>query len=93
MAKYKVEYADTFDKAMKKLDRRDQRFIIHWIDQHLNNVDFPTSPGKILKGNFSGYVRFRVGNYRIIAEVDNDKFVITNMTVGHRSEVYKIRKF
>ena len=41
MAKYKVEYADTFDKAMKKLDRRDQRFIIHWIDQHLNNVDFP----------------------------------------------------
>lgn len=43
MAKYKVEYADTFDKAMKKLDRRDQRFIIHWIDQHLNNVDFPTS--------------------------------------------------
>ena len=46
MAKYKVEYADTFDKAMKKLDRRDQRFIIHWIDQHLNNVDFPTSPGK-----------------------------------------------
>lgn len=93
MAKYKVEYADTFDKAMKKLDRRDQRFIIHWIDQHLNNVDFPTSPGKSLKGNFSGYVRFRVGNYRIIAEVDNDKFVITNMTVGHRSEVYKIRKF
>lgn len=93
MAKYKVEYADTFDKAMKKLDRRDQRFIIHWIDQHLNNVDFPTSPGKSLKGNLSGYVRFRVGNYRIIAEVNNDKFVITNMTVGHRSEVYKIRKF
>ena len=93
MAKYKVEYADTFDKAMKKLDRVNQRFIMRWIDQHLNNVDFPTSPGKILKGNFSGYVRFRAGNYRIIAEVNNDKFVITNMTVGNRSEVYKMKKF
>lgn len=44
MAKYKIEYADTFDKAMKKLDRETQRFIMQWIDQHLNNVDFPTSP-------------------------------------------------
>lgn len=58
MAKYKVEYADTFDKAMKKLDRRDQRFIIHWIDQHLNNVDFPTSPGKSLKEIFQDMFDF-----------------------------------
>ena len=93
MAKYKVEYADTFDKAMKKLDRGDQRVIMQWIDRHLNNVDFPTSPGKRLVGNFSGYVRFRAGDYRLIAEVDNDKFVITNMTVGHRSEIYKTKKF
>lgn len=93
MAKYQVEYADTFDRAMEKLDRGDQRFIMKWIEQHLNNVDFPTSPGKVLRGNFSGYVRFRVGNYRIIAEVDNNRFVITNMTVGHRSEIYKIKKF
>lgn len=93
MAKYKVEYADTFDKAMKKLDRGTQRFIMQWIDQHLNNVDFPTAPGKRLTGNFSGYVRFRIGGYRLIAEVDNDKFVITNMTVGHRSEIYNTKRF
>lgn len=93
MAKYQVEYADTFHKAMDKLDRGNRRFIMNWISQHLKDVDFPTSPGKVLKGSFSGYVRFRVGNYRIIAEVDNDKFVITNMTVGHRSEVYRIKKF
>ena len=93
MAKYEVEYAATFDKAMKKLDREVQRSIIHWIDQHLNNVDFPTPPGKKLKGNFSECVRFRVGNYRIIAEVNNDTFVITNMIVGHRSDVYKTKKF
>ena len=56
--KYKVEYADTFDKAMKKLDRRDsQRFIIHWIDQHLNNVDFSYLQEEF-EGKFSGYVRF-----------------------------------
>lgn len=93
MARYQVEYADTFDKAMGKLDKGNQRFIMNWISQHLKDVDFPTSPGKVLKGVFSGYVRFRVGNYRIIAKVDNDKFIITNVTVGHRSEVYRIKKF
>ena len=46
MAKYQVEYADTFDKAMKKLDRGDQRFIMRWIDQHLHNVDFQLLQGK-----------------------------------------------
>ena len=63
MAKYKVEYADTFDKAMKKLDRRDQRFIIHWIDQHLNNVDFPTSPGNelISQDSLTSKRDFKVG--------------------------------
>ena len=39
MAKYKVEYADTFDKAMKKLDRRDQRFIIHWKEKTSRQTD------------------------------------------------------
>lgn len=92
MAKYQVEYADTFEKAFKKLDRAMQQRIIYWINEHLHDVDFPRAPGKYLTGNLSGYVRFRVGDYRIISEVDNDRFVITNITVGHRSKVYKIKR-
>ena len=89
MASYKVNYADTFFKDMDKLDKRIQKQIAKWIDKHLVGVDFPRSPGKYLPGNLSGYVRFRVSNYRIVAIVDDGELVITNLHVGHRSEIYK----
>lgn len=89
MAKYKVDYAPSFLSDLDKLDRGTQRQIMKWIEKHLIDVDFPTSPGKYLTGNLSGYVRFRVSNYRIVASVDNDAFVITNLNVGHRSDIYK----
>ncbi|CAG5718821.1 plasmid addiction system poison protein [Streptococcus pneumoniae] len=89
MASYKVDYADTFFEDMEKLDKGTQKQIAKWIDKHLVGVDFPRSPGKYLTGNLSGYVRFRVSNYRIIAIVDDGELVITNLHVGHRSEIYK----
>lgn len=89
MASYKVDYADTFFEDMEKLDKGTQKQIAKWIDKHLVGVDFPRSPGKYLTGNLSGYVRFRVSNYRIIAIVDDGELVITNLHVGHRLEIYK----
>ena len=55
------------------------------------NVDFPRAPGKYLSGNLSSYVRFRVGSYRIIAKVDDEDFVILNIHVAKRSEVYNFK--
>ena len=92
MAKYQVRYASTFFKAMDKLDRGTQKVIARWINQHLVDVDFPKAPGKYLTGNLSGYVRFRVGSYRIIAQIDDKDFEILNIHVAQRSEVYRFRK-
>ena len=92
MARYQVRYASTFFKALDKLDRGTQKVIAKWIDKHLVNVDFPMVPGKYLSGNLSVYVRFRVGSYRIIAKVNDEDFVILNVHVGKRSEVYKFRE-
>lgn len=89
MAKYRVEYAPSFFADMDKLDKGISRKIANWIDKHLVDVDFPRSPGKYLTGNLAGYVRFRVGNYRIIAAVDDGDLVLLNLHVGHRSDIYK----
>jgi mRNA interferase RelE/StbE len=89
MTKYKINYADTFFAAMDKLDHSTQKTIAKWIDKHLVNTDFPKAPGKHLKGNLSDYIRFRIGSYRIIAIVDERQFIITNVHVGLRSNVYK----
>ena len=91
MARYQVRYALTFFKAMDKLDRGTQKVIAKWIDKHLVNVDFPRAPGKYLSGNLSGYVRCRVGSYRIIAKVDEEDFVILNIHVAKCSEVYNFK--
>ncbi len=64
------------------MDRGDQRFITHWIDQHLNNVGFSYLSREEFEGNFS--VICSISEWEIIEsllEVDNDKFVITIMTV------------
>ncbi|CYW26916.1 TPA: type II toxin-antitoxin system RelE/ParE family toxin [Streptococcus suis] len=89
MAKYRVDYAPSFFEDMDKLDKGNSRQIARWIDKHLVDVDFPRSPGKYLTGNLAGYVRFRVGNYRIIAVVDEGELVLLNLHVGHRSDIYK----
>ncbi len=89
MAKYRVDYAPSFFEDMDKLDKGTSRQIARWIDKHLVDVDFPRSPGKYLTGNLAGYVRFRVGNYRIIAVVDEGELVLLNLHVGHRSDIYK----
>ncbi|NQN90984.1 type II toxin-antitoxin system RelE/ParE family toxin [Streptococcus suis] len=89
MAKYRVDYAPSFSEDMDKLDKGTSRQIARWIDKHLVDVDFPRSPGKYLTGNLAGYVRFRVGNYRIIAVVDEGELVLLNLHVGQRSDIYK----
>lgn len=89
MAKYSVEYADSFFEDLEKLDKGTRKQIMRWIDKHLVDVDFPRSPGKFLAGNLAGYVRFRVSNYRIIAHIDDGDFVLTNLHVGHRSSIYR----
>ncbi|HFI0480837.1 TPA: type II toxin-antitoxin system RelE/ParE family toxin [Streptococcus suis] len=89
MAKYRVDYAPSFFEDMDKLDKGTSRQIARWIDKHLVDVDFPRSPGKYLTGDLAGYVRFRVGNYRIIAVADEGELVLINLHVGHRSDIYK----
>ncbi|MDR3241790.1 MAG: type II toxin-antitoxin system RelE/ParE family toxin [Lactobacillaceae bacterium] len=89
MSKYVVDYADTFYESASKIDKGTLKIIKKWIEKHLVDVDFPNSPGKKLESNLAGYVRFRIGSYRLIAIVDDDKFVITNVFVAKREIVYK----
>lgn len=89
MAKYQVVFASSFEADLAKLDKGVQKQIMKWIDKNMVDVDFPTSPGKTLKGDLRDYVRFRVGDYRIISLVNENVFVITNIHVGHRKDVYK----
>ena len=85
---YKVEYTEQAIKELKKIDKHTQFFILAWIEKNLVDCENPRQHGKGLTANRSGQWRYRVGDYRIIAEIEDDKVIILVLTVGHRREVY-----
>ena len=87
--KYKVLFEKNTDKQLKKLDATQQRIIISWISKNLENSSNPRILGKSLKDNLKEYWRYRVGKYRIIAEINDDEVKIIIIEIGHREDIYK----
>ena len=85
---YKVEYTEQAIKELKKIDKHTQFFILAWIEKNLVDCENPRQHGKGLTANRSGEWPYRVGDYRIIADIEDDKVIILVLTVGHRREVY-----
>lgn len=86
-----VEYLKEAAKELEKLDKPIQKQIIDYMNE-VKNLENPRSRGKGLTSNLSGLWRYRVGNYRIICNIQDDKILITVVRISHRSEVYKTKK-
>ena len=87
--RYSVEYTPKAVKELKKLDKQTRALIFGWIEKNLVDCENPRQHGKGLTANRSGQWRYRIGDYRLIAEIQDDKVIILVLTVGHRREVYE----
>lgn len=85
---YQVVYTKQAIKSLSKIDQAQQRMIIAWIEKNLINTENPKSLGKKLKGDLKEYWRYRVGKYRILADIDNDEIKIIIFNIGHRKDIY-----
>ena len=86
---YSVEFSSGALKQLKKLDKQTARVIKNWIVKNLIDTDDPTIHGKALTGNLAGIWRYRVGDYRLFAEIKHEVLLIFIFEVEHRSKVYK----
>ena len=86
--KYTVEYTKQAVRDLKKLDRPTAALILGWIEKNLVGCDNPRIHGKGLTANRSGQWRYRVGDYRILANIQDDKVLILILATGHRREIY-----
>jgi len=86
---YSIEYTQKAFKELKKMDKYTRKLILAWIEKNLVNCDNPRLHGKALVANKKGKWRYRVGNYRIISEIQEEKLIILVLTVGHRKNVYE----
>lgn len=89
MSTYDVEVSDRFKKEFRKLDGYTQKMIRGWINKTLVETNDPRIHGKALMGNLAGLWRYRIGDYRLIAEIKDDKLSILAISIGHRREIYR----
>lgn len=73
---YDLIYDKKYLKSLKKLDIQAQKIITNWIENNLLNCQEPRFSGKPLTGNFKGIWRYRIGAYRLLAKIDDDKLII-----------------
>lgn len=86
---YQLKILESVEKELKKLDKQTVRIIKNWIVKNLVCVENPMVKGRALKGNLEGIWRYRVGDYRLFARIEDDTMIIFLIDIGHRREIYR----
>jgi len=86
---YKIKTSPLFNKQFSKLDLSVRKLIAKYIKNNLDGCDNPRAKGRALSGNKKGIWRYRIGDYRLLCEINDDEILILILNIGHRKEVYK----
>lgn len=89
MKNYSVEYTRQALKALEKLSADIKERIVDWIEKNLVDCENPRLYGKALHGQLKGKWRYRVGDYRIVAKIEDDKILIMILDVDSRQQIYR----
>ncbi|HVO81033.1 MAG TPA: type II toxin-antitoxin system RelE/ParE family toxin [Terriglobales bacterium] len=84
-----IEITRTAAKQIKRLDRVAQGSIIRFLRERVQPAENPRQWGKLLHGDRRGLWRYRVGDYRLICDIQNEKVTVLLLAVGHRKDVYR----
>ena len=85
---YQVGISQKARKQLSKMDKYTAKMLVEWITG-LDGTDNPRQTGKALTGKYLVKWRYRVGDYRIIAEIQDQRLIILVISIGHRREIYE----
>lgn len=88
-AVWRVEFDRAAARELRKLGLDAERRVLKFLRERIVGSDDPRRLGHPLTGDHKGLWRYRVGDYRIVATIEDDRFVVLVVTVGHRREVYR----
>lgn len=86
---WRVDLSETAAADLERLDRVVQRRILAFLRERVAVADDPRQLAKALSGRFAGLWRFRVGDYRLIAEIQGGCLRVLVLDIGHRRDVYR----
>jgi mRNA interferase RelE/StbE len=87
---WKIEYADSVRDQLRKLDKPVARRILDFMDERFANLEDPRSVGEALKSaRLGSFWKYRVGDYRVVASIEDGAVRILVVRIGNRREVYR----
>jgi mRNA interferase RelE/StbE len=85
---WRVEFDRDAARDLRKLDVQAQRLILRYLRERIATDEDPRRFGHALTRDLKGLWRYRVGDFRIVASIEDQRFVVLVVTIGHRREVY-----
>ena len=86
--RWTIEFDRRALRDLQQLDRAAQRRILDYLEQRVAPAASPRALGEALTSTFAGLWRYRVGDYRVICRIEDDRFVVLVVRIGHRRDVY-----
>ncbi|NKB64898.1 MAG: type II toxin-antitoxin system mRNA interferase toxin, RelE/StbE family [Gammaproteobacteria bacterium] len=84
-----IEFDPQVEKDLKKLSQKDKHRIFDFLENRLSHFESPRQSGKPLKGKKLEIWRYRVGNHRLLCEIQDNVLRILVLKIGHRKEIYR----
>ena len=87
---WKIEFTETALRQLDSLDKQVALRIAKFLQQRISPLKNPRSIGQALTGErFGEFWKYRVGDYRLIAKIEDNRLVIVIVELGHRREIYR----
>ena len=84
-----VEFLPAAAKELRKLDRQVAARIVKTLEERIVSLDDPRTTGSALVGEMAGLWRWRIGDYRVVARIEDERITVLVVRIAHRREVYR----
>jgi len=86
---WRIEFVPAAAKELKKLGRGEAGRIVATLETRIATLDDPRLLGGALTGDLAGLWRWRIGDYRVVARIEDERITILVVRIAHRREVYR----
>ena len=86
---WQIEFTETAVKQLGDFDKQITRRIIKWLEDRILTTNDPRLWGAALTGDKSGKWRYRIGDYRVVCEIQDSVLIVRVISVGNRNNIYK----
>ena len=86
---WRIEFEESAKKELARMDRQAARRIVQFLRERIAPAEDPRYSGKPLKGSLAGLWRYRIGDYRVVARIEDGRLLVLVVKISHRREVYR----